>query len=135
MRIRKEIREQWKQPVSRADAWKAILFTVVLLSGMLAFGQVVFHSRFERLAWAILLLVIWIPMAEQLFKHGWRVLRNYQGVSFVGYTFFAGGNVLPQGMAASWLTSIGALLLIGAGISMLVDFNKSRNPIPPATPL
>lgn len=129
MRIKEEVKEHWKQPVKPSDAWKTILFAMLLIGGILAFGQVIFHSRFERLGWAILLLVIWTPTVKQLVKHGWRVLQNYQGLFFVGYTFFAGGNILPQGRAASWLTSIGALLLIGAGIFMLVDFRKTKQPV------
>ena len=128
MRIKKEVQEHWKQPVSQSDAWKTILFAV-LIGVAIAFGPVIFHSRFERLGWAVLLLVIWTPMAKQLLKHGWRVLQNSQGMFFAGYTFFAGGNILPPGTAASWLTNVGALLLIIAWIATIIDFRKTKQPV------
>ncbi len=128
MRIKEEVKEHWKQPVKPSDAWKTILFAMLLIGGILAFGQVIFHSRFERLGWAILLLVIWTPMARQLLKHGWRVLQTSQTLFWVGYTFFAGGNIFPHGAAASWLTGIGALLLIVAGIFTFVDFSQTKKP-------
>ncbi len=123
------VKEEWKQPVSRVDAWKAILLTVVLIAGILALGQVIFQTRFERLGWAVSLLALWMPMAEAIFKQGWRVLRTSQTLCWVGYTFFAGGNILPHGTAASWMTNIGALLMIGALGVTIFDFNRTRKSV------
>jgi uncharacterized membrane protein len=120
--------EQWKHPVSRADTWKAILFTVLLLVSILAFGQIVEHSRFERVGWAVLLLLIWASAATQVTKIGRRSWQPFQILWLIAYTFFAVGNMVPQGTtAASWLTSIGAALLVAAGVIMVFDFRKSHS--------
>ena len=123
------VKEEWKRPVKSSEAWKAIMFAILLGGVVAAFGPVIFHSRFERLSWAILLLALWAQAAMQIFKAGWRVLQNSYGVQLAGYTFFAGGNMLPHGTAASWLTNIGAALLIAAFAVMIFDFRKTKQPI------
>jgi len=120
------IKEQWKQPVNRSSSWKTIFFVVILLVWILAFGQIVFDTRFERLGWAVSLLLFWVTVAERLIKQGWRSWPPSQVLLLVGYTFVAGGHLFSQGTAASWLTSIGAVLLIGTGILAISDFRKSR---------
>ena len=122
-------KEEWKQPVSGPDAWKAISVTVVLLSGMLAFMQMPNHLRFERLGSVVALLIIWTVAAFRIFKFGWRVLWSSQGLLLSSYTLFIGGTVLPHGAVTLWLTDIGVLLVMGALGDAIFDFSKSRKPI------
>ena len=123
------IKEQWKQPVKSSEAWKAILATVLILVGISVLGPIIFHSRFERLSWIILLLALWAQAAMQVFKARWRAWQPFQALWLASYTFLAGGNILAQGLAALWLKNIGAfLLLVSAGI-MIFDFRKPRKPV------
>ena len=128
------VKEEWKQPVSRVDAWKAIFLIVLplvwillFLVWILALGQIIFQTRFERLGWAVSLLALWITMAQQTVKPVWRKIS--QILWLVAYTFFAGGHLLPHGPVASWLVGIGALLMVSNGILTIFDFNKSRKPV------
>jgi len=120
------LRGEWKQTISRSDAWKAILLTIILLSGILAFGRTFEHSHYGHLAQEIALLIIWGLAAVQVFKRGWRSWELSQTLLLVGYTLFAGGPLLPQGQAISWLTNVGGLLLMGAWADSIFDFRKSR---------
>lgn len=126
------LRDEYKQPVRRRDAWLAIGFVALLVSAMgvtLAVTGKVPDTPWP--VWAALIVWVICMNAYRFARYGRRAFASVQLITAVGVLMFACSQLPVFGSRTSrWVGNIALLLLLVSTPAQVIEIGRPR----PAAP-
>ena len=125
-----ELRPEYRQQISPAGFWIAILIVVVVLAaiGFTTGGR---GGRIPAELEAASLVFVWLAFGIKIWRRRWSASPASDVLFVIGYTLFIVGSILRGSRSgADLLSTTGALLLFGAVVLMLFQpgGRKGSNP-------
>lgn len=126
-----QVRDGWKQRVSAKQGTVAVLVVIVLLGGM---GVVSIREGhlppIPSAFYGMLLATVWGPALWNWWQFGKRAFPFWRVVYLIGFSAFAGGNLLAPGVALrEWIINIGTLaVLVVLGVSIFRPRSNVQTP-------
>src|SRR5438874_2642065 len=115
-----QIRNEWKQTVSRGQLFFTLLFVLLLLGGLVFVSPQTGHKPpFSPVFYGVGLAAGWIITLVNLFRYGKQALGVARVLYLAGLTLFFGSSLLvsspiaPDTNVLMWAKSTGEWLLLG----------------------